>query len=268
MSVDAARRGLAVYLGLLIALSAPATVYILVARNPLGIWALMWAPGVASLLTRLIRREGLRDISLRLGGARGRRGLGLAVLYPVVIGFTAYGLAWVSGVVEFVPDPEVFPAGSNPIAMVALLLVTGLLTALGEELGWRGYMLLRLIDAGVPRPILVSGLIWAAWHLPVIIGGAYLSESGSLPVIVVLFVIQITVGSYLWAWLRLNTGSVWPAVVLHASWNIVIQDVLETHTSGAGWLWLDEQGLFMLAANIVGVLVICRGPWRMLRMPE
>jgi membrane protease YdiL (CAAX protease family) len=45
--------------------------------------------------------------------------------------------------------------------------------AAGEEIGWRGYLLTRLIDAGVPRPVLVSGLIWALWHAPLLVGGVY-----------------------------------------------------------------------------------------------
>jgi membrane protease YdiL (CAAX protease family) len=45
--------------------------------------------------------------------------------------------------------------------------------AAGEEIGWRGYMLTRLIDARVPAPILTSGIVWALWHLPLVLGGGY-----------------------------------------------------------------------------------------------
>jgi hypothetical protein len=43
------------------------------------------------------------------------------------------------------------------------------MTAAGEEIGWRGYMLTRLVDAGIPRPVLASGLIWGLWHVPVVL---------------------------------------------------------------------------------------------------
>ncbi|MBL9040520.1 MAG: CPBP family intramembrane metalloprotease [Myxococcales bacterium] len=35
-----------------------------------------------------------------------------------------------------------------------------------KQSGWRGYLLSRLVDSGIPRPILVSGLLWAVWHFP------------------------------------------------------------------------------------------------------
>ena len=44
-----------------------------------------------------------------------------------------------------------------------------LIPVMGEEMGWRGYMLTRLIDAEFSRPILISGLIWATWHVPIVI---------------------------------------------------------------------------------------------------
>ena len=49
------------------------------------------------------------------------------------------------------------------------------ISATGEEIGWRGYMLTRLVDAKIPRPILVSGLIWWGWHAPLILSGQYAS---------------------------------------------------------------------------------------------
>ena len=52
----------------------------------------------------------------------------------------------------------------------------GLIPALGEEMGWRGYMLTRLVDAEFSRPILISGLIWATWHVPIVIAGLYVAD--------------------------------------------------------------------------------------------
>ncbi len=49
--------------------------------------------------------------------------------------------------------------------------------AAGEEIGWHGYMLTRLVDAGVAKPILTSGLIWGLWHVPLILGEVYPSRS-------------------------------------------------------------------------------------------
>ncbi|MEV6559446.1 CPBP family intramembrane glutamic endopeptidase [Nocardia sp. NPDC051756] len=259
-----ARRGVGVFLVGLVVFSAPAMIYAVVAENEIAILFLMWAPGVAGLISRLILREGFGDISLRLGGRRTWWALLIGLGYPVAIAAAAYGVGWASGLADFTS-----PAGASTgwVAFGGELLVglglgtaIGLVFALGEELGWRGYLLTRLIDAGVPRPILVSGLIWAAWHLPLILGGSYLTgNGGSVPLIAALFVVQVTVVSYVFARLRLDTGSIWPAVVLHASWNSVIQSVFDPHTSGSqAWLWLGEQGVLTLAANVIGVVLLYR----------
>lgn len=261
-----ARRGIGVFLVALVALSAPAMVFAVVARNDIGILVLMWAPGLAAVIARLTLREGFGDISLRLG-RRNWWALLIALGYPVAIAIAAYGVGWASGLAHFTGGWGGF-AGELLVG-ITLGTAVGLVFALGEELGWRGYLLTRLIDAEIPRPIMVSGLIWAAWHLPLIIGGGYLTgNGGSTPVIAVLFVIQVTVVSYVFARLRLDTGSIWPAVVLHASWNSVIQSVFDPHTAGSqAWLWLGEQGALTLAANLIGVLIIYRRPGRLLRQP-
>ncbi|MFI6041584.1 type II CAAX prenyl endopeptidase Rce1 family protein [Nocardia sp. NPDC051321] len=267
-----ARRGIGVFLVALVVLSAPAMIFAVVARNDVGILVLMWAPGLAALVARLMLREGFGDISLRLGRRSGWVLL-IALGYPVGIATAAYGVGWASGLAHFTS-----PAGTSSgwgafagelIVGTVLGTAVGLVFALGEELGWRGYLLTRLIDAGVPRPIMVSGLVWAAWHLPLIIGGSYVTgNGGSMPVIAVLFVVQVTVVSYVFARLRLDTGSIWPAVLLHASWNSVIQSVFDPHTSGSqAWLWLGEQGVLTLAANVIGAVVLCRRPGRVLRQP-
>jgi membrane protease YdiL (CAAX protease family) len=152
----------------------------------------MWSPAAASVATRLVLREGFADVSFRFGGRRTWKYIGLALILPIIIGLVAYGIAWMSGLAQFDPKPEglatqLIGESSSPVmifvVMVALTAtigtVFGVLTAAGEEIGWRGYMLTRLIDAGVPRPVLVSGLIWGLWHVPLILGGMIYADSPS-----------------------------------------------------------------------------------------
>jgi membrane protease YdiL (CAAX protease family) len=55
-----------------------------------------------------------------------------------------------------------------------LNLLPNMLLALGEELGWRGFLVPELTTwVGFRRASLYSGVIWAAWHLPGILAGAY-----------------------------------------------------------------------------------------------
>jgi membrane protease YdiL (CAAX protease family) len=129
----------------------------------------------------------------------------------------------------------------------------------GEEIGWRGYMLTRLIDAGIPRPILVGGFIWALWHVPLILSGQY--ASSSTPALsAMLFVVDIVAGSYLFAWLRLSSGSVWPPILAHASWNAVIQNVFDAYTRGTS-LWVGESGILVALIEIAVAIALTRRAW-------
>ena len=140
--------------------------------------------------------------------------------------------------------------------------------AAGEEIGWRGYMLTRLLDAGVPKPILTSGLIWGLWHVPLILGGVYLLVR-RLPSRLVLFMVVATAFSFVFARLRLETGSVWPAVALHAAWNAIIQTAFDRASTGAGaTLWIGESGILVALTTIVAAIIFSRGQWTIRRMPE
>jgi len=156
----------------------------------------------------------------------------------------------------------------NLAVAATIVTVFSVRTAAGEEFGWRGYMLTRLIDAGVPRPILASGLIWGLWHVPLILGGAYLV--GPPPVLAaVLWMVTATAFSFAFARLRLATGSVWPAVALHAAWNAVIQTAFDPASTGAeAPLWIGESGILVAFAMVIAATVFSYGRWTIRRVPR
>jgi membrane protease YdiL (CAAX protease family) len=70
------------------------------------------------------------------------------------------------------------------------------------------------------------------------------------------------------AWVRLQTGSIWPAIVLHAAYNSVIQSAFDPARDGEGSIWVGEEaGLLIAAVLVVAAVLVCRRPWRMLRAP-
>ena len=252
-----ARRGLAIYFSIVVVASAFLEWTILRTGEQIGanvrlVLALMWTPAVASVVARLALREGFSDVSFRWGGDRGTKAIALAWAFPLVVAFLAYGLAWATGLAQFNPASVLrrFPSLPVPAGFLASVLLSATigsliscLSAAGEEIGWRGYMLTRLIDAGVPQPILASGVIWGAWHTPLILSGQY--ASGSHPYVsAALFMINIIAFAYLIAHLRLWSGSVWPAVFLHAVWNAIIQGPFDRstdrHTAGRRRVWLSH----------------------------
>ena len=274
-----ARRGLAIYFAVLVPLSA--VFQALMIRGSLSwVWALMWTPAAASVVARLVLREGFADVSFRLGGRRGWKAVGLALIFPIVLGLIAYGIAWTTGLVQFSPRPirlaapYVADITSPAVVFVINLAVAATIvtvfsarTAAGEEFGWRGYMLTRLIDAGVPRPVLASGLIWGLWHVPLILGGVYLV--GPPPVLAAaLWMVTATAFSFVFARLRLETGSVWPAVALHAAWNAAIQAAFDSASTGPlTTLWVGESGILVALTMVVAAAAFSYGRWTTRRVP-
>jgi len=91
-----ARRGLAVFFAILVPLTAIFQA-IITTGNTLWVFALMWSVAAASVVARLVLREGFADVSFRFGGRRTWKYIALAPTIPIVIGLIAYGIAWATG---------------------------------------------------------------------------------------------------------------------------------------------------------------------------
>lgn len=126
--------------------------------------------------------------------------------------------------------------------LIAALFIN-LLPALGEEIGWRGWLLPKLLRFGPWPAIFLSGVIWGLWHAPVILlGHNYPGTPGWLALLAMVGFSTIMGGIF--GWLRLRGGSVWPAALAHSSLN------------AAGTLFvlfIARDGIFdPLHANITG----------------
>jgi uncharacterized protein len=270
-----ARRGLIVFLGLVVLGTAPFQVYIISSGLPYEqiSWLppiIMWVPGIAALITRLALREGFKDVSFRLGGMDGLKAIGVALLFPVLVCGIAYGIAWATGLATLADARGgIFAGITDPITNPLLRLVArqglalipasliGLVTAMGEELGWRGYMLSRLVAAKVPLPLVVSGLIWTLWHIAVILSGQYPDMGPNRLISAFNVGVTFVSISILWGTLRLKTGSFWPAALGHSSWNNATALFTSFSLGGAG-LWLSESGFLVAAVTLALSLLLSR----------
>jgi len=281
-----ARRGLAVYFGVLLVLTAICEGAILRAGGPIEghvglVFALMWSPAAASLVARIVVREGPKDVSFRIGtgavppgGARPLRAAPwlVAWLFPLATGLLAYGAAWITGLETFAPRSLAALGVAHTPGVVRLVVSIGVsltlgavlssLTAAGEELGWRGYMLTRLVDAGVPRPVVVSAAIWGAWHLPLIAAGQY--AAGPYPWLSApCFFVGILGGGIVAGYVRLASGSVWPAILFHSAWNSLIQGTFDGFTKGGDAsrttsVLTGESGVLVVAVSLGLALLLAR----------
>ena len=187
----------------------------------------MWCPGVSALVTRLVYQGNMRGEGWGWGSTRYEV---MAYVIPIGYGAVAYGVVWLTGLGRV--DLSLFH--TNVALFVVGGTVQGLILALGEELGWRGFLVPKLAEwLTVTRTALVSGAIWAAWHVPVIAFGDYNSGTPTWYAIMC-FAVAVIAMAFPLAWLRLRSGSLWPAAIMHASHNLYIQSFFDRVTVDTG----------------------------------
>lgn len=173
-------------------------------------YGFMWCPGVAALLTRWFLKIKSPGIGWK---PRPWRYWLLAYLLPVAYCLVAYGLVWLTGIAPFKKEEPLLPILTG---ILVASVVTNLF-ALGEEIGWRGFLVPQLYHStGYTSAALISGTIWALWHMPAMII-LYFSSGAVTFYNLVMLAITLVSLSYIFAWLRLKSNSVWPAVILHTS---------------------------------------------------
>ena len=132
------------------------------------------------------------------------------------------------------------------LAVAVIMTVPGFLFAFGEELGWRGYLLPRLIRAGWPCPLAISGVVWGVWHFPFIILTGY--AHGAVALSLVMFTLLTVLFGVFIGWLRLASGSVFVAAMAHASFNGFVQSFFgASFEADKAWFWIGDYGVLMLA---------------------
>lgn len=120
---------------------------------------------------------------------------------------------------------SVWPLVLTQFGVIILASFVNLLPALGEEIGWRGWLLPKLLPAGIVPAVLVSGVLWGAWHAPLLLlGYNYPAAPGWMAVLLMIGMCTI-VGSLL-CWLRVRSGSVWPPALAHGGLNAAASGTL------------------------------------------
>lgn len=209
-----------------------------------GSLAYMWCPGLAAIITSVITRRSLKKI----GWTSKLKWLGLGWFLPIAYGFVAYGLVWITGL-GGVPKESFLVHGGLTIGLPGkpaweiivvafayislLMLPPSMITALGEEIGWRGFLIPELNGwIGARGACVFSGVVWALWHMPAILWHGY-NGGGSTPKAyqVGCFTAMVMLSAIVMGWLRLKSGSVWPSVLVHATHNAVIQNFFDHITA-------------------------------------
>ena len=204
-------------------------------NNLIGL--LMLSPGIAAVITYLAFDRSLRPIGWKLGKISYLI-LGLGI--PLIYCFIEYGLVWMSGKGSYNKN---FPP--NFWFFLVIMLFSGTFSALLEEVAWRGFLVPKLSRlTGFTATALISGLIWAVWHYPLIIFSDVRLGNTPLVYSLVCFTVFVVGLSFATAWLWLKSGSIWTVALLHGSHNVFMLHIFNPLTTDAGgtWLLLGEYG--------------------------
>jgi len=229
-------------------------------RHPLFQLALLpgaFTPAIAAIIVRRwVTGEGFADAGLRLNLRKWPYYL-VAWLLPIPVTITIVMLASILGLSE--PDfslqrfiawflqeagPRTLPSYIR-FALPIQCLITALIATIilwGEEFGWRGYLQLRLFDECPLLAAITTGLIWGAWHYPINLRGYNYPDNPFLGLII--FPVGTVLLSIIFGWLRLRTGSIWPASLAHSATNAVGGSIMMMlFLGGPNWVFVSYLGI-------------------------
>ena len=170
--------------------------------------------------------RGVRDLLARTVDPRvAPRWYLIALLLAAALAYVPTLLAWTTGNLG-----TALLDGTARLALFVPILLLQLLTSgLGEEPGWRGFLLPRLQDRFSPvRTVWLLGLAWAVWHYPLTAIYALSGVPADAPaaagvITIVIALLSLTLGliglTYLYVWLFNRTHSIFLMIVFHALTN-------------------------------------------------
>ena len=223
----------------------------------------MLTPTVATIimLAFIAPEGGFRKALSLLGLDRaGLKGWPLAIGGPIALHLVSFLILSIAGLAVFAA-PQITGSVGFAVLKISTGLAVGTLFALGEETGWRGYMLPRLLGRGVVPAMLLVGFLHGIWHLPLMLTSDYYHNTGNPLLVVPLFLVTLTLAGVFYGFLRLWTGSVWPVAIAHAVVNMVWEIMTEmTQTKSA--LVLEyvggESGVIMIGGLAVFSFFVIR----------
>jgi uncharacterized protein len=224
-----------------------------------GVWSI--TPVVATLIVLLVvsrdgySREGWKSLGLhRLGLNVWWIAFGVSLLISVV----AAAVVWATPLASFVvPEGGILMAVLNAAITLLLQIAVALVFMLSEEIGMRGYLQPRLMSLGRRRALLVVGLVWATWHMPLIFLTPLLPVGNKL-ISLPLFYGAIVAGSFFYGYLRIYTGSVWPSTIAHAvhnhAWGILAVFTATSYPVIVNKYLGGDYGLLIVVGGVIAAI--------------
>ncbi len=197
--------------------------------------AFMWSPALGALATCKIKGISIRSLGWGVGPTKWTW---VSYLMPLVYGLLAYAIIWIGGYGDVVDPGYINEVGEflglsgwsdtavvlfSVFMFVGVGLIWRLGAVMGEEIGWRGFLTPLLMQKfSFPIVSLIVGLVWAAWHVPIILYTKYNAGPSDLELQVLNYAVLTVGASFILTYLYLKTRSIWVAGLFHAAHNAFI----------------------------------------------
>lgn len=249
-----ARKTIGIFLSILSVLTFIVYYSLITFRSGIFIGPLMMSPALAAILTLLVQGKPITSMPW---GIKDLKYLKMAYFTPVLYITVAYLLLWSFGfggvfeestLTKWAKQLGIVNTTVAALVMVGLLgtvqVIKNLGSTFGEEIGWRGFFIFELRKVlSFEGVSIISGLIWAMWHYPIII----YFVGGNKAVHLIAFTVMIVGMSVILAYYTFKSNSLVPAALFHSVHNIYIQKIFTplTITNKSSDIWIDEYG-FMI----------------------
>ena len=234
------------------------SIYLLIQKNisnkNLVVLGLMWSPGISAILSRLLFSGSIKDLAWKLPKTK-------FLLFAFILPFAyiiVYLLLWITGISKISNDFLKQIVTSEFLTEYPLLIAIGLFYAMGEEIGWRGFLTTRLLKYKTfLQTSFIVGTIWALWHLPIL----YLMlAKADINILLALSIysLGVIVETFMYTWFVKKSSSVWPCIILHASYNFHIQEVFDKLLikDGSTTFITGEFGIAILIVSLIIAFIL------------
>lgn len=117
-------------------------------------------------------------------------------------------------------------ARNDPILALFSVWIAGLfngitvggLKAVGEEVGWRGFLQTELSHMGFWKSSAVVGVIWGIWHAPSVLGGGRDYPLHPWEGVMMMIIVTVLL-SPIFSYVRVKAGSVIAVAIIHGAFN-------------------------------------------------
>ncbi len=248
----------------------------------LYVTALMWCPALAAFITSRILGRKISGLGWQWGETKYQL---WSYLVPLAYIFIGYMIIWLLGLGGFYNREFVnqivssfgFSSLPNWMVIIIFVILNGIFgmagsaaNALGEEIGWRGFLVPELYSRfSYFQTSFITGIIWAVWHFPMLLFADYNSGTPAWFGLSC-FTFFIICVSFMMTWFRCKSNSLWTGLIFHASHNLFIQGIFTPLTQDTvdTRYFIGEFGIVLPIVAIFFALYFWRRRSELIRHPN